>query len=73
MMFHNDTNCPEGYTYLSWNSYTIGESVCETCRFPAQLSKKLDLHQKIHIPSNNCEQAGLQPTCFIATQNPLTI
>lgn len=32
----------KAYTYLALgDSYTIGESVCETCCFPAQLSKKL--------------------------------
>jgi hypothetical protein len=58
----------EAYTYLALgDSYTIGESVCETCRFPAQLSKKLGIYiQKIHIPIKLLrEQAGLQPTCFL--------
>ncbi|MDI5948227.1 SGNH/GDSL hydrolase family protein [Flavobacterium yafengii] len=32
----------KSYNYLALgDSYTIGQSVCETCRFPAQLSKSL--------------------------------
>ncbi|MFV8336132.1 SGNH/GDSL hydrolase family protein [Flavobacterium sp. RSP29] len=32
----------KSYSYLALgDSYTIGQSVCETCRFPAQLSKSL--------------------------------
>lgn len=32
----------KSYNYLALgDSYTIGQSVCETCRFPAQLSKRL--------------------------------
>ena len=38
----------KAHTYLViGDSYTIGESVSETCRFPAQLATKLgDLHSK---------------------------
>ncbi|MFV8371908.1 hypothetical protein [Flavobacterium sp. LB2P74] len=32
----------KSYSYLALgDSYTIGQSVCETCRFPAQVSKSL--------------------------------
>ncbi|QBN19021.1 SGNH/GDSL hydrolase family protein [Flavobacterium nackdongense] len=37
-----DTNLPRELNYLALgDSYTIGQSVCETCRFPEQLRKKL--------------------------------
>lgn len=38
-----DTSIPRQYNYLALgDSYTIGQSVCETCRFPEQLRKKLE-------------------------------
>jgi acyl-CoA thioesterase I len=38
-----DTNLPRQLNYLALgDSYTIGQSVCETCRFPEQLRKKLE-------------------------------
>jgi len=38
-----DTNLPRKLNYLALgDSYTIGQSVCETCRFPEQLRKKLE-------------------------------
>ena len=39
---------PKQFNYLALgDSYTIGQSVCETCRFPEQLRKKLgDLNPK---------------------------
>ena len=41
-------NLPKQFNYLALgDSYTIGQSVCETCRFPEQLRKKLgDLNPK---------------------------
>jgi acyl-CoA thioesterase I len=37
-----DTSVPRELNYLALgDSYTIGHSVCETCRFPEQLRKKL--------------------------------
>jgi len=37
------TNSTSDYKYLALgDSYTIGESVCDTCRFPEQLKKELD-------------------------------
>jgi lysophospholipase L1-like esterase len=43
-----EENIPPQYNYLALgDSYTIGQSVCETCRFPEQLRKKLaDLDPK---------------------------
>lgn len=36
------TSTPTNYTYLALgDSYTIGESVCATCRFPAQLKDSI--------------------------------
>jgi lysophospholipase L1-like esterase len=38
-----DTSLPRQLNYIALgDSYTIGQSVCETCRFPEQLRKKLD-------------------------------
>lgn len=63
------------YNYLAiGDSYTIGQSVCETCRFPAQLSKSLG-----NLNSNNTyslkiiAQTGWTTTNLISainTQNP---
>ena len=63
------------YTYLALgDSYTIGESVCETCRFPAQLSKKLgDLNPKNTYSHQIIARTGWTTTNLlsaIATQNP---
>jgi lysophospholipase L1-like esterase len=43
-----DANVPRQLNYLALgDSYTIGQSVCETCRFPEQLRKRLaDLNPK---------------------------
>jgi hypothetical protein len=41
--------------------------------FSATIKKIRDLHPKIHIPIKLREQAGLRPTCFRPTQNPLPI
>jgi hypothetical protein len=47
MMFHNRYKLRRQYKnkpiLISLLGYTMGESVCETCRFPAQLSKKLGI------------------------------
>ncbi|RFN59409.1 SGNH/GDSL hydrolase family protein [Marixanthomonas ophiurae] len=38
-----DKDSTSDYKYLALgDSYTIGESVCDTCRFPEQLKKELD-------------------------------
>jgi len=37
-----ETNQPKNYKYLALgDSYTIGQSVCETCRFPLQLQDSI--------------------------------
>ncbi len=43
-----EANLPKQFNYLALgDSYTIGQSVCETCRFPEQLRKKIaDLNPK---------------------------
>ncbi|RKS12960.1 SGNH/GDSL hydrolase family protein [Flavobacterium sp. 120] len=65
----------KSYNYLAiGDSYTIGQSVCETCRFPVQLSKSLG-----NLNSNNTyslkiiAQTGWTTTNLISainTQNP---
>ena len=65
----------KAYTYLALgDSYTIGESVCETCSFPAQLSKKLvDLHPKNTYSYKIIAKTGWNTTNLlsaIAAQNP---
>jgi len=38
----NENPTPKNYKYLALgDSYTIGQSVCETCRFPAQLKDSI--------------------------------
>ena len=38
------------YTYLALgDSYTIGESVCSTCRFPIQLKEQIEERRKLNI------------------------
>jgi hypothetical protein len=60
-----DANTECLYLSRSWRQLHHRESVCETCRFPAQLSKKIrDLHPKYISHQIIVEQAGLQPTCF---------
>ena len=65
------------YTYLALgDSYTIGQSVCETCRFPAQLSKKLaDANPSNSYTTKIIAQTGWTTTNLltaIASQNPTT-
>ncbi|MFV8353257.1 SGNH/GDSL hydrolase family protein [Flavobacterium sp. XS2P14] len=65
----------KAYTYLALgDSYTIGESVCETCRFPAQLSKKLvNLNPKNTYSHKIIAQTGWTTTNLlsaIGAQNP---
>jgi lysophospholipase L1-like esterase len=67
---------PKYYKYLALgDSYTIGESVCQTCRFPIQLQDSI----KKHITANDMfqtqiiAQTGWNTTNLktaIATQNP---
>ena len=67
----------KAHTYLAiGDSYTIGENVCETCRFPAQLSKKLgDLHPKNTYSHKIIAKTGWNTTNLlsaIAGQSPFT-
>ena len=62
-------------TYLALgDSYTIGQSVCETCRFPEQLRKKLgDLNPKNTYTTKIIATTGWTTTNLISAinaQNP---
>ena len=66
---------PKQLTYLALgDSYTIGHSVCETCRFPEQLRKKLgDLNPKNTYTSKIIATTGWTTTNLISainTENP---
>ncbi|NDP28176.1 MAG: SGNH/GDSL hydrolase family protein [Flavobacterium sp.] len=68
-------NLPRQLTYLALgDSYTIGQSVCETCRFPEQLRKKLvDLDPKNTYTSKIIATTGWTTTNLISainTENP---
>ena len=69
---------PRNLRYLALgDSYTIGESVCATCRFPEQLkdSIKKRLNPNDLISVNVIAQTGWTTTSLksaIATQNPST-
>ncbi|TRX21340.1 SGNH/GDSL hydrolase family protein [Flavobacterium franklandianum] len=70
-----DGNLPRQYNYLALgDSYTIGQSVCETCRFPEQLRKKLgDLNPNDTYTSKIIATTGWTTTNLIAainTENP---
>jgi lysophospholipase L1-like esterase len=70
-----DINTPKQLTYLALgDSYTIGQSVCETCRFPEQLRKKMaDLDPKNSYTSKIIARTGWTTTDLISainTQNP---
>jgi len=64
------------YKYLALgDSYTIGQSVCETCRFPIQLKTKLKQSMTVsdNILTDIIAQTGWTTTNLknaIATQNP---
>ena len=50
----NQNTVSENYKYLALgDSYTIGQSVCETCRFPVQLKdsigKYLNTNDTFHV------------------------
>ena len=70
-----ETNVPKQLTYLALgDSYTIGQSVCETCRFPEQLRKKLgDLSPKNTYKTKIIATTGWTTSNLISainTENP---
>jgi len=77
MMPTNENPTPKNYKYLALgDSYTIGQSVCETCRFPAQLKDSIgkylnasDTFQVKIIAQTGWTTANLKSA--IATENPL--
>jgi acyl-CoA thioesterase-1 len=72
------TPTPKNYKYLALgDSYTIGESVCETCRFPAQLKDSIAkyLNTNDFFQVKVIAQTGWKTTDLkmaIATENPTT-
>ena len=76
----NDSNTeiiqPKNYKYLALgDSYTIGQSVCETCRFPIQLQDSIKKHITVNdtFQTQVIAQTGWTTTNLksaIATQNP---
>jgi lysophospholipase L1-like esterase len=70
-----NVNVPRQFNYLALgDSYTIGQSVCETCRFPEQLRKKLgDLDPKNSYTSKIIARTGWTTTDLISaitSENP---
>jgi acyl-CoA thioesterase-1 len=71
-----NNNDPKSYKYLALgDSYTIGQSVCETCRFPIQLQDSItkyldqdDTFQTTIIAQTGWTTSNLKTT--IANQNP---
>lgn len=76
----NDSNTeiiqPKNYKYLALgDSYTIGQSVCETCRFPIQLQDSIKKYITVNdtFQTQVIAQTGWTTTNLktaIATQNP---
>ncbi|HWS60420.1 MAG TPA: SGNH/GDSL hydrolase family protein, partial [Flavobacterium sp.] len=66
-----DINAPKQLNYLALgDSYTIGQSVCETCRFPEQLRKKLgDSNPKNTYSLKIIAQTGWTTTNLISAIN----
>jgi len=66
-----DVNLPRQLNYLALgDSYTIGQSVCETCRFPEQLRKRLgDLNPNNTYTSKIIATTGWTSTNLISAIN----
>lgn len=66
-----EVNLPKQLNYLALgDSYTIGQSVCETCRFPEQLRKKIaDLNPKNTYNSKIIATTGWTTTNLISAIN----
>jgi lysophospholipase L1-like esterase len=66
-----NVNLPRQFNYLALgDSYTIGQSVCETCRFPEQLRKKLgNLDPKNTYTSKIIATTGWTTTNLISAIN----
>lgn len=66
-----DVNLPRQLNYLALgDSYTIGQSVCETCRFPEQLRKRLgDLNPKNTYAIKIIARTGWTTTDLISAIN----
>lgn len=66
-----DVNLPRQLNYLALgDSYTIGQSVCETCRFPEQLRKRLgDLNPKNAYAAKIIARTGWTTTDLISAIN----
>ncbi|MGL2962337.1 GDSL-type esterase/lipase family protein [Flavobacterium sp. RSB2_4_14] len=75
---NNDTldSSPRNYKYLALgDSYTIGQSVCETCRFPVQLQDSITkyLNEEDSFQTKIIAQTGWTTSNLktaIASQNP---
>lgn len=75
-LISENSNEPKNYKYLALgDSYTIGQSVCETCRFPIQLQDSIvkyvdenDTFQTTIIAQTGWTTSNLKSA--IATQNP---
>lgn len=72
-----EVNLPRKLNYLALgDSYTIGQSVCEACRFPEQLRKKLaDLNPKNTYTSKIIATTGWTTANLISAitaENPTT-